>query len=198
MEISNIGPIKSLRAPANWKRAAARIAQGSRMDLPVVLLVPEDGKQVEIGIFYRGRLESEEDGTYFHNLLEQNASTSHAVALTPGQIKALSKILDLAGFNQYSFPSHLSGYNADFHLRTAQILVINNRSVLKVDGEFKADLKADAFYGSIFVDADNRGRKIYEIFLLAADKETYLRTLPLFKEVTDSIEWQQLEKTTFF
>lgn len=198
MEICNIGPIKSLRAPENWKRAAARIAQGSRMDLPVVLLVPDDGKQVEIGIFYRGRLESEEDGTYFHSLLEQHSTATQAVALTPGQIKSLSKILDLAGFNQYSFPSQMSGYNADFNLRTAQILVINDRTVLKVDGEFKADTKTDAYYGSVFVDADNRGRKIYEIFLLAADKDTYLRTLPLFKELTESIEWQTMEKTTFF
>jgi hypothetical protein len=198
MEICNIGPIKSLRAPTNWRRAAARIPQGSRMDLPVVLLIPDDGKQVEIGIFYRGRLESEEDGNYFHSLLEQNSSAEHPVALSPTQIKALSRILDLAGFNQYSFPSQLSGYNADFQLRTAQILVINNRTVLKVDGEFKADTKPDAFYGAVFVDADNRGRKIYEIFLLAQDKETYLRTLPLFKELTESIEWQTLEKTTFF
>ena len=167
------------------------------MDIPVILLVPEDGSRaVEIGIFYRGRLESEPDGYIFHELLTQNSDSASSTALTPSQIKSLNRVLDLAGFNQYSYPMELSGYAADFFLRTAQVKVLNGRSLLKVDGEFRADMNPDSYYVSYFVDADNRGRKIYEIFMLGKDKESYLLTLPLFKDLMESIQWQTMDKQT--
>lgn len=200
MDISNIGPIKTLRAPEKWKRVTVRVSQGSRMDLPVVLLVPEQesAARLEIGIFYRGRLESEEDGQYFHQLLEQHVKAIKPTALTPTQIKSLTRVLDLVGFNQYSYPTQMSGYMADFYLRTAQIHIINEKAVLRVDGEFKADNKTDVYYNSLFIDADNRGRKVYEIYLLSSDKDLYLRHLTVFKEMTESIEWQTLERSTIF
>lgn len=169
------------------------------MDLPVIQFVPEDNsKQVEIGIFYRGRLENETEGQLFHNLLQENSNVATPVALSPGQIKSLCSVLDLTGFNQYSYPPAMSGYAADFHLRSAQILLLNGRAVLKVDGEFRADQKPDSYYGTYYVDADNKGRKIYEIYLQSSDRDTYLRTLPVFNEITSSIEWQTIEKTTLF
>ncbi|MBX9688677.1 MAG: hypothetical protein K2X27_18355 [Candidatus Obscuribacterales bacterium] len=190
MDITDIGPFKRIWAPADWKRKTLKVTQGNRLDLPVLLLtIPGLEDELEIGIFYRGKLESPADGENFHALLQRHKTAEAPVALSPGQIRSLSRVLNLAGFNQYTFPKQLTGYNADFQLRTAQVVVLNGRPVLMVDGEFRADESADAFFGCLFVEADDSGRKIYELYLKAADKELYLRSLNTFRQVTESIEW---------
>ncbi len=190
MDINEIGPFKRISVPPEWKRCGIRIPQANRQELPVVkLFIPELEDRLEIGILYRGRLESESDGENFHALLELYKTTTEPVSLGPGQIRSLQRVLNLAGFNQYSFPRHVSGYSADFQLRTAQVLVLNGRPVLRVDGEFKADQAPDTFYECVFVDADNKGRKIYELYLRATDKLNYLRALLTFRKLSETIDW---------
>jgi hypothetical protein len=169
-----------------------RIPQGNNMELPLLQLnLPGKEELVEIGIFYRGRLESVEDGENFHLLLERNKEAEAPVALSPGQIKSLARIMDTTGFNQYAFPAHLTGYNADFQLRTAQVVLINGRPVLRVDGEFKAESTPDAFYGCLYVEADEAGRKVYELYLRASDKRNYMYALAAFNLIAESVEWVQ-------
>ncbi len=190
MDINDIGPFKRISVPSEWKRSSIRVPQGNRQELPVVqLTIPGREDHFEIGIFYRGRLESEKDGENFHALLEQNKDLCEALFLSPGQIRSLSRTLNLAGFNQYSFPRHLSGYSADFQLRSAQVIILSGRPVLRVDGEFKADQLTDTYYESLFVDADNKGRKIYEFYVRASEKNAYSRALPIFRTMTETIEW---------
>lgn len=160
------------------------------MELPVVqLTLPGKENDLEIGIFYRGKLESESDGANFHALLEMNKHAQQPVSLSPGQIRSLSRVLDLTGFNQYIFPRHISGYNPDFQLRTAQVFVLRGRPVLRVDGEFKADIKTDTYYACLYIDADNSGRKIYEFYLKASDRDTFFRAFSIFKQIAETIEW---------
>lgn len=190
MEITDIGPFKKLSAPADWRRNALRIPLGNRLELPVIQLsLPGKEEDLEIGIFYRGKLESEDDGDNFHALLQQHKEAQGPAALSPGQIRSLTRVLDLAGFNQYVFPRHLSGYNPDFQLRSAQVLVLKGRPVLRVDGEFRADVSPDTFYLCFYVEADKSGRKIYELYLRATDRTLYFRALPAFNQLVDSIEW---------
>lgn len=190
MEITDIGPFKKLVVPAEWQRRSLRIPQSNRMELPVIQLsLPGKEDSLEIGIFYRGKLESEDDGANFHALLEQNKESKTAVTLTPGQIRSLTRTLDLAGFNQYVFPRHLSGYNPDFQLRSAQVYVLNGRPVLRVEGEFKADLDTDTYFACLYVEADSSGRKVFELYLRASDRDTFFKGLQVFKQINESIEW---------
>jgi len=190
MDITDIGPFKKLTTPPEWRRKTLRLPQTNRMDLPVVqLILPGKEEEMEIGILYRGKLENEFDGENFHALLQMNKETATPVALSPGEIRSLTRVLNLAGFNQYAFPRHITGYNPDFLLRSAQVFLLNGRPVLKVDGEFKADINTDTFFACLYAEADNAGRKIYEIYLRATDRETYLRTLPAFRSIAESIEW---------
>jgi hypothetical protein len=190
MDITDIGPFRKLSYPPEWRRKTLRLPQTNRSDLPVVqLILPGKEDELEIGIFYRGKLETKEDGVNFHALLEMNKDAESPVALSPGEIRSLTRILNLAGFNQYSFPRHLTGYNPDFQLRTAQVFLLNGRPVLKVDGEFKADISTDTYFACVFVEADDTGRRVYELYLKAGEKESYSRALPVFRQIAESIEW---------
>lgn len=190
MDITDIGPFKKIVVPPGWRRNMVRIPQGNNMELPLIqLTLPGKEDLVEIGIFYRGRLESSEDGENFHLLLERHKAAEAPVALSPGQIKSLARIMDTTGFNQYAFPHHLTGYNADFQLRTAQVLNLKGKSVLRVDGEFKVDTTSDAYYGCVYVEADEAGRKVYELYLRACDKRNYMYALGAFNQIAESVEW---------
>jgi len=190
VDITDIGPFKKISAPEQWRRNALRIPMGNRLELPVIQLsLPGKEEDLEIGIFYRGKLESQDDGDNFHALLQQHSQSQAPVALSPGQIRSLTRILDLAGFNQYVFPRHLSGYNPDFQLRSAQVCILNGRPVLRVDGEFRADVAPDTYYLCLYVEGDKSGRKIYELYLRASDRALYFRALPAFNQLLESIEW---------
>lgn len=190
MDITDIGPFKKIVVPPGWRRNMIRIPQGNNMELPLIqLTLPGKEDLVEIGIFYRGRLESAEDGENFHLLLERHKETQAPVALSPGQIKSLARIMDTTGFNQYAFPHHLTGYNSDFQLRTAQVVNLRGKAVLRVDGEFKIDTTPDAHYGCLYVEADETGRKVYELYLRACDKKNYMYALGAFNQIAESVEW---------
>lgn len=194
MDILDIGPFKKISVPPDWRRSTIKIPQAGRGELPIVqLTMPGREDDLEIGIFYRGKLESEADGENFHALLDQHKSSQTATTLTPGQIRSLSRILDLTGFNQYTFPRHLTGYNPDFQLRSAQVLLLSGRPVLKIDGEFRAESLADTFYGGIYVDADGKGRKVYELYLRAVEKEFFQKGILTFRRMAESIEWAALD-----
>ena len=190
MDITDIGPFKKITVPPDWRRNTLRVPQANRMELPIIqLTMPGKEQEMEIGIFYRGKLESEDDGENFHALLLQHREAEQAVTLSPGQIRSLSRVLDLAGFNQYTYPRHLTGYSPDFFLKTAQVIVINGKPVLKVDGEFRDEDKTDTFYGGLFVEADDSGRKIYELYLRVTAKELHLKGIQFFRRMAESIEW---------
>ena len=190
MDINDIGPFKKITVPAEWRRTTVKIPQANRMELPIIqLTMPGRELDLEMGIFYRGKLESEDDGENFHALLLQHREIQTAVTLTPGQIRSLSRILDLAGFNQYTFPRHLTGYSPDFYLKSAQVIVINGRAVLKIDGEFQNEEKIDCYYNGLFVEADDTGRKVYEMYLKVVEKEFHLRGLQTFRRMAETIEW---------
>ncbi len=190
MDITDIGPFKKITVPPDWRRNTLRVPQSNRMELPIIqLTMPGKEQEMEIGIFYRGKLESEDDGENFHALLLQHREAEQAVTLSPGQIRSLSRVLDLAGFNQYTYPRHLTGYSPDFFLKTAQVIVINGKAVLKVDGEFRDEDKTDTFYGGLFVEADESGRKIYELYLRVTAKEMHLKGIQFFRRMAESIEW---------
>ena len=194
MDILDIGPFKKISVPPDWRRSTVKIPQANRGELPVLqLTMPGREEDLEIGIFYRGKLESEADGENFRALLQQHKSIDTAVTLTPGQIRSLSRILDLTGFNQYTFPRHLTGYNPDFQLRSAQVFVLNARPVLKIDGEFRAESLPDTFFAGIYVDADNNGRKIYELYFKASERDFFLKGMGTFRKVAESIEWAATE-----
>lgn len=194
MIISDLGPFKKIEAPPDWRRSTIRVPLNNRLDLPLTLLtIPGKEEDFEIGIFYRGKLESEEDGENFQALLSQQEHAGSALSLSPGQLRSLSRVLDLTGFNQYSHSLEKSGYAPEFMLRSAQVIVINKRCVLKIDGEFRADETPDAQLLCIYVAADKRGRKIFELYLKATDREAFLRLTPVFRQVCQTIEWSEPE-----
>lgn len=190
MDVCRIGPVKKMSIPNGWKRATYRIAGSGRPELPVVSFRPPGDVAAEIGIFFRGRMESESTGRKFTEYLNSFVGPGKR-ALIKEEIRELSEILDLAGFNQFSFPPEECGFVPDFRLLTAELEVVNGRVVLVVSGEFleRMDL-IDTWYTTVFVDSDGSGRKIYELFYRASEQELYGQHLILFENALQSIEWE--------
>lgn len=191
MQLSNIGPIKQLTVPPSWEKMATSVALPNHMQLPVFIFRPRNAESlVEMGIFFRGRMESEKDGLMFRDLLLRHQDIREKTALMPQEIKDLVHVLDLTGFNQYSFPQEKSGYPPDFHLRSAELVPLNGKIVLKVVGDFVTTGVVDAYYYGIYIDADGSGRKVYEVFLRAGDKQEFMRSLTAYKAALSTISWR--------
>lgn len=189
-QLSNIGPIKNLVAPPDWEKTCLRIPLPNHLQLPLFIFRPPVSKKdLEIGVFFRGRMETETDGRVFSSLIKRNQHISEKQTLTANEIKDLSPILDITGFNQYSFGNERSGFSPDFHLRSAELIPLNGKIVLKVVGDFLTDQNVDTYFYGIYIDADGTGRKIYEVFLRASDKEEFMQSLSEFKTMLDSISW---------
>lgn len=192
----NIGPIKRLEAPQGWKKTTARVSQPNHIQSPVLLFRPPDSEHdVEIGVFFRSRLESEADGKIFADLISAHADIISKEALQPAQIKDLVNILDLTGFNQYSFPQEISGYQPDFYLRSAELMPLNGKVVLRVVGDFMTAGDIDTYFCGIYIDADGSGRKIYEIFLRSNNKPAFVKALIAYKISLASISWNQTDRS---
>lgn len=189
-QLSNIGPIKHLTAPSFWQKTCLRVPLPNHMQLPLFIFRPPSSKKnLEIGVFFRGRMESDSDAHKFSSLLKRHQNIKDKQTLTHNEIKELASIFDIAGFNQYSFSSDKSGFPPDFRLRSAEIIPVNNRIVLRVVGDFLTEQTVDTYFCGIYIDADGTGKKVYEVFLKAGDKEEFLHSLPEFKAMLDSISW---------
>ncbi len=97
---------------------------------------PNDEIDAEIALFFRGRLESEDTGRILVQLLSEHPGTDQRISLKTETIRELSEILDLAGFNQFSFPPETTSFVPDFCLQKAEVFPINHRPVLSVSGVF--------------------------------------------------------------
>ncbi|MBY0548552.1 MAG: hypothetical protein K2W95_14880 [Candidatus Obscuribacterales bacterium] len=197
MQVCKIGPLKSFTMPPSWKRCTYRIAGSGRPELPVISFQPDNYPDTELGVFFRGRLESSEVGTKFAALLTDHRNSTRAITpLTPKQIVELTEVLDLAGFNQFAFPPAEYGCVPDFNLRSAEVKTLGGKPVIVVDGEFVAQGTADTWYSGIYIDADGSGRKIYELFLRSANRESFFTFLKHFNEAVSSIRWEETAKDT--
>lgn len=195
MQFCKVGPFKSIALPSSWKRQTYRIAGSGRPELPVIAFYPIDTSDTEMSVFFRGRLESEDNGRNFAELLHHHVkSGSTRAALSPGQIKNLTEILDLAGFNQYSFSAEEHGFAPDFNLRSAELVTIDGKAIVSVTGEFCTNQQCDTWYTGCFVDADGSGRKVYEFFLRSTNRESFFKFLKNYNDAVASIEWQDNAK----
>ncbi len=119
-------------------------------------------------------------------------------------MKSLASALgaNLVGDNQLT--SQKGGENARqpaFHLDSAMVETINGKNVITVDGWFtqmdaNADIKTGSngplkrFYTGIFYDADGKGTKIDQMYLVADDKDAFVSTKGVFRSSTKSIKWR--------
>lgn len=197
MQVCKIGPLKSFTIHSSWKRCTYRIPGSGRPELPVISFQPDHHPDTELGVFFRGRLESPEVGAKFATLLrEHQTSTKEITPLTPKQIAEITEVLDLTGFNQFAFPPAEYGCIPDFNLRSAEVKTPSNKPVLAVDGEFVAQGTTDTWYRGIYIDADGSGRKIYELFLRSANRDSFYKFLKHFNEAVASICWEETAKDT--
>lgn len=197
MQVCKIGPLKSFSLNSCWKRRTYRIAGSGRPELPVISFQPENHPDTELGVFFRGRLESVDAGAKFAALLREHQNAAREITpLTPKQIAEITEILDLTGFNQYAFPPAEHGFVPDFNLRSAEVKTIGGKPLLVIDGEFLSQSTTSNWYSGIYIDADGSGRKVYELFLRSDSRESFFKFLKHFHDSVASIEWAETAKDT--
>jgi hypothetical protein len=179
------GPCKSFLVPESGRRSDENRDSGSW--LTKVTLSPQTPNTF-LGVFDRGATVGEAAADAFSKLLKQ-----HKNALAAEDIKALTQVLGTSGVgnNQHVNSTPHPSYRAPvFLLDNAQVVTVNGRTVLEVQGKF-VDEKANLlnFFLGIFIASEITPRKIQEIFLQAANEKEFLACQDVYTDCLQSIEW---------
>jgi hypothetical protein len=178
---------KSISLPAGWSRSENNM--GGR----TITAFSSPTHDATLSLFDRGLSVREQPATYYKQLLADNASISAPRVLLPQQIRNLAEVMGIsnAGDNQftnnYSYPNPKS---PAFHLSSAQLIPLNGRVALEVQGNYVDQSgKAGTQYRGIFVSAGSDGSKIKEFFLQSNNVATFAKHEKDYREVLKTIKW---------
>jgi len=164
--IQNLGQIKFMSLPENWKEDR-RIA-ATRADSFLTWYHPPENHGVTIGFFFRGRRAGRLASRNFHELL---SLPPHS--LTAAELQSLTEVLDD------------SADPVEFTMQSATIEWLNRRHVLVVQGVY---VRAQQGSRTIYIDADGTGSAIQEVYY-AAPEAQFSVYLPQALEAFTSIKW---------
>lgn len=181
------GPIKSVDIPTSWSRSSRyEDAVGS-----IVNFKPAAGK-ASLTSLEHNRPISEQAKQDFKKLLEENTATTKM--LTPGQVRSLSEVLGERhmGDNQYTNPAKYPAADAPlFKLTNAQVMKVNGRNVLEVEGSFMdQNGQPTELYRGVFSPSGKDGNKVNEFFLAAPSREELVQQDSAYRKAIKSIEWR--------
>lgn len=170
MPINNHGQIKSMSMPSGWTEQSSTSSSGGGIgSRSFRVFNPQDNKDVEITLFYRGLPISEDAGNNFKKILHEPAHK-----LSKEELEQLDDVL-----------SEL-GNPAVVDLFSVATEDLNGKRVLRIAGEYK---KKQNRFDEIFIDADGSGRAIQEIYYLAP-KDVYQRYEKQAFQAFTSINWR--------
>jgi hypothetical protein len=179
---------KSISLPSGWNRSEN--SMGGRRTMTNFSSPTDDAK---LSLYDRGFNVRGQSATYFNQLLADNRSISGPKVLMPQQIRNLSEIMGVsnAGDNQftnsYSFPNPKS---PAFHLSSAQLIPLNGRVALEVQGNYvNQSGKAGMQYRGIFAPSGADGSSIKEFFLQAQTSESFAKNQQEYRAALKTIKW---------
>ena len=178
----------SISLPDSWNRASAQ--GGGRAQITV--FTSPDGT-AQMFLFDRGIPVKKESATALKKLLSDNANLTRARELAPREIRKLSDVLGVTtiGDNQFVNPLKQPGPKAAvFHIFTAQLIPVNGKPVLEVQGNFFDDTgKKNKEYRGIFVSSGVDGATIKEFFVQAKNIVNLARHSREYRRALQSIKW---------
>lgn len=166
-QMQNEGQISRMTMPAGWSKSTVQHS------LPVAANFVEyhadANKDAKLCTYYRGHRISQMAGKRFHEMLE---APPH----------------DLSGADYASLKEVLrdKANPEDFVVSSKKTIKVNGKKVLLVEGKFKA-IKQDTY--SIYVDADDTGEVVQEIFF-QAPQEVYKDYFEAALAAIRSIGWK--------
>ncbi len=168
VQIRDHGQIKDMTLPKDWVEGGPY-----KIDGPGTRSFrefhPTENPEALIGFFYRGLKIGEAGGKNFHDILDKPPHS-----LSQAELTSLSDVL------------RDKGKPEDFAVYSAKTMDWNGKKVLVVEGRYK-ELQQDAL--EIFVDADNDGRVVQEVYY-QAPKDSFLKYLKAAKDSLRSIQWE--------
>jgi hypothetical protein len=206
-KVQNLDAIVSVELPASWRCSKQNSEVGNSLTFRSAT-----NPTAKINFAERNQAVSENAANAFKQIIDADAPTPRIIYSANfdsngdgiATIKSLASALgsNLVGDNQLTSPQ--GGENARqpaFHLDSAMVETINGKNVITVDGWFtqmgaKAEIKTDSngplkrYYTGIFYDADGKGTKIDQMYLVADDKDSFVSTKGVFRSSTKSIEWR--------
>ena len=139
----------------------------------------------KIEVYERGRFESEADVKRFSELLSSLPKDSSTQEVSGDQLKQLAGFLGRTGNNQYSNPSMSPGFEPDFHISSASLVRLKNKTALQIDGDFRG---ADKFSCIYVYEPGSEGR-VYEFSLSTKNESVRTKFKPVFDHLVESIDW---------
>ncbi|MBX9720636.1 MAG: hypothetical protein K2X81_04525 [Candidatus Obscuribacterales bacterium] len=183
--IINQGPLRSLEIPSDWQRDDS-YARGPR-----IKFLSSKSDQTNFVVLYEDRSISHAAQDFFRSML-QRRSELNKKSLTPTEIKEVREILGstTAGDNQYSNPHIYPSPKAPaFNISSAQVLQINERSVMEIKGYFVDHANNPSNYTrALFAEGAN-GR-ILKLFLQTPSQDDFFLSNRIFAQISSSIQWQ--------
>ncbi|MDR3612990.1 MAG: hypothetical protein P4L53_05435 [Candidatus Obscuribacterales bacterium] len=206
-KVQNFDAISSVELPTSWRCSKQNSEIGNSLSFRSAT-----NPKAQINFAERSQPVPEQAANAFKQIIDPDAPTPRIVYSAnldsngegAATIKSLASALgsNLVGDNQLTSPQ--GGENARqpaFHLDSALVETINGKNVIAVDGWFtqmdeKANIKMGLhgplkrYYTGIFYDADGKGTKIDQMYLVADDKDAFVSTKGVFRSSTKSIEWR--------
>jgi hypothetical protein len=189
--------IKSISLPSGWNLARKQSSKNRQSQLEIYRLPTDPWFQIDL--CYRGEPASQASSTAFACLLDSKPADCRCEVLMPKEIRELAEVMgsDTVGNNQFTNKQAAGSKCAPiFHLRSAQTMKLNGKTVLSVQGDFvepqDPERKPVNAYEGIFIDGgidpDTGARKIQEVFMHGPASRLMLYRKQ-FVDTLKSIEW---------
>ncbi len=167
LELSDHGQVRKIDIPPGWEEGPNY--DGREHSASYKEFHPAGDKDCQLGFYYRGRRTSEAAGKNFH---DQLAKPPHA--LSADELKSVAEII-----RDKSNP-------ADFNTKSARTEDVNGKRVLILEGQYTANKQ---YAKHLFVDSDNTGTAVQEIFFQAPEHKFQNFSKPA-DEALKSIKWK--------
>jgi hypothetical protein len=148
-----------------------------------------DVNKLQISLFESSK-EINDSGMALYYALLGKCTTNGARVLLPQEIRSLSTVMGITtqGDNQLTNPAKYPDPRAPiFNLLSAQLININGRPVLEVQGNFiSRNNQAGNYFRGVFIPT---GSHITKLFVQSPDKLEFAKGEAVYRKTLQSIQW---------
>jgi hypothetical protein len=171
--IDGMEPIDALTIPRAWQKEVNEPSFGEVAKS--LSFFPPDGEGTALALYDRGFPIASSEAQRFQSILDKEPHV-----LSPAEISTLNaQVLGTVGDR------------SAFQINKAETKVVNGKTVLAVDGEWKEGGKK--FHG-LFVPKDESAREIQEVYFEGQEPH-YSKFLPDARQSMQSIKWNRSSET---
>jgi hypothetical protein len=182
------GPVKSISIPG-WKRADDPMDEIGK---ETTFSPTGDPNKLQISLFDSVRDINDSSMATYRALLQKSAGASRV--LLPQDIRNLDCVMGLStqGDNQLTNPAKYPDPRAPvFNLSSAQLINVNGRALLEVQGNFvDRNNKPTNYFRGVYIPSDGHGSHITKLFVQSPDKVDFAKGEAVYRKALQSLEWR--------